>query len=119
MDFAEAGAGVAAADIVVLNRVVCCYPDMPRLAGAAADHARRLLVLSFPNSRWWTRLGLAVGNVALRVTRRQFRIFLHPPDQIVATAERHGLRTRLNEPGRVWQVVAFERAGGLTPAAGT
>lgn len=118
MDFAEAGADVPAADIVVMNRVVCCYPDMPRLAGAAADHARRLLVMSFPNGYWWTRLGLAVINLALCVTRRQFRVFLHPPDQIVATAERHGLRTRLTKHGRVWQVVAFERAAGLTPAAG-
>src|SRR2546430_1237813 len=34
MDFAEAGADVPAADVVVLNRVICCYPDMPRLAGS-------------------------------------------------------------------------------------
>jgi len=30
--------------------------------------------------------------------RRQFRIFLHPPDQILATAEQHRLRTTLNRP---------------------
>lgn len=118
MHFAEAGADIAAADIVVMNRVVCCYPDMPRLAGTAADHARRLLVMSFPNGRWWTRLAMGVLNAVLRLRRRQFRVFLHPPDQIVATAERHGLRTRLNMPGRVWQVVAFDRAEGLTPATG-
>src|SRR5690348_3290027 len=35
MDFAEAGSSVEAADVVVMNRVICCYPDMPRLAGAA------------------------------------------------------------------------------------
>ena len=40
MDFVETGAEVEAADFVVLNRVICCYPDMPRLAGAAAQHAR-------------------------------------------------------------------------------
>ena len=31
---------VEPADVVVLNRVVCCYPDYERLLGAAADHAR-------------------------------------------------------------------------------
>jgi magnesium-protoporphyrin O-methyltransferase len=30
------GDDVEAADCVVLNRVVCCYPDMPRLTAAAA-----------------------------------------------------------------------------------
>ena len=37
VDFVEAGTEVDAADIVILNRVVCCYPDMPRLVGNAAD----------------------------------------------------------------------------------
>jgi len=111
MDFAEAGGEAEAADIVVMNRVICCYPDMPKLAGAAADHARGVLVMSFPKERWWTRLALALANFGLRVMRRQFRIFLHPPDQILATAEQHGLRTMLNRAGPFWQLAALERAG--------
>jgi magnesium-protoporphyrin O-methyltransferase len=110
LDFATAGNGVEPADFVVLNRVLCCYPDMPLLAGVAADHARRALVLSFPNDRWWTRLAFTFANVGLRVMRRQFRLFLHTPASILATAERHGLRTTYNESGRIWQVVALERA---------
>jgi magnesium-protoporphyrin O-methyltransferase len=110
LDFAQAGGDVRPADFVVLNRVICCYPDMPLLAGAAADHTLGTLVMSFPNERWWTRLAFTLLNVALRVTRRQFRVFLHPPDSIVAAAERHGLRASYNEPGRFWHVVALERA---------
>jgi magnesium-protoporphyrin O-methyltransferase len=110
LDFALAGGGVEPADFVVLNRVLCCYPDMPLLAGAAANHARRALVLSFPNDRWWTRLAFTLVNVALRVARRQFRVFLHPPGSILATAERYGLRPTYSESGRIWHVVALERA---------
>jgi hypothetical protein len=40
MDFVETGADVEAADFVVLNRVICCYPDMPRLTAAAAERVR-------------------------------------------------------------------------------
>ena len=36
------------ADAVVMHRVVCCYPDYDALVGAAAERARRYLVLSFP-----------------------------------------------------------------------
>ena len=39
---------VEAADVVVLHRVVCCYPDYERLLGAAAQRARRMLVFSYP-----------------------------------------------------------------------
>ena len=112
MDFAEAGADVEAADIVVMNRVICCYPDMPKLAGAAADRARGMLVMSFPNRRWWTRLGLTLANFGFRVIRLQFRVFLHPPALILATVERRGFTTRLNQPGLIWQVVALDRTSG-------
>ncbi len=108
-DFAEAGREIETADVVVMNRVVCCYADMPKLAGAAADRARGMLVMSFPNRRWWTRLGLTMANLGFRVIRMQFRVFLHPPALILATVEQRGFKTRLNQPGLLWQVVALER----------
>jgi magnesium-protoporphyrin O-methyltransferase len=111
MDLTTAGAEVEGADIVVLNRVLCCYPDMPRLAGAAAARTRRTLVLSFPDDRWWTRLAVALANVGMRTTRRGFRLFLHRPASIRATAERHGLATAVDRPGRFWRIAAFERRG--------
>ena len=109
-DFADGAGAVPAADIVILNRVVCCYPDMPRLVAAAAEHAREVLVLSFPKATWWARIGLDLGNLVLRLARRQFQVFLHSPGQILATAERHGLKTSSNQPGLFWQVVALRRA---------
>ena len=110
LDFATAGTAVESADIVILNRVLCCYPDMPRLAGAASDHARELLVMSFPKGSWWMRIGLAVANTVFRVTRREFQIFVHPPRRILATSEQHGLRTVLDDKGVFWTVAAFRRA---------
>jgi hypothetical protein len=109
-DFVEAGVDVQAADFVILNRVICCYPDMPRLAGAAAEHARMMLLLTFPNSRWWTRLGLTLVNVLFRVLGVQFNVFLHRPELILAEAERHGLRTSSSHRGLVWQTTALSRA---------
>ena len=109
MDFAQAGPEVETADVVVMNRVICCYPDMPKLAGAAANRAKGLLVMSYPNRRWWTRLGLTVANFGFRVIRLQFQVFLHPPDLIQAAVQERGFRTRFNERGLLWQVNAFER----------
>lgn len=65
--------------------------------------------MSFPNRRWWTRLGLTVVNFGFRVVRVQFRVFLHPPELILAAAEAYDLKTSLNHRGLVWQVVALER----------
>jgi magnesium-protoporphyrin O-methyltransferase len=112
MDFAEAGVEVQPADVVVMNRVICCYPDMPKLAGVAADRAKGMLVMSFPNRRWWTRLGLTLANFGFRVIRLQFRVLLHPPALILAAVEQCGFKIRLNQPGLLWQVIAFERTSG-------
>ena len=48
LDIAADPAGVEPADVLVLHRVVCCYPDYERLLGAAADAAREALVFSHP-----------------------------------------------------------------------
>jgi magnesium-protoporphyrin O-methyltransferase len=108
-DFVEASSAVEAADIVVLNRVLCCYHDMPRLAGAAADHTRHLLVLSYPRRTWWTVASFAVFNWFLALFRRQFHIFVHRPKEILATAREHGLETVLNRRGAFWTVAALRR----------
>jgi magnesium-protoporphyrin O-methyltransferase len=108
-DFVEAAPAVEAADIVVLNRVLCCYHDMPRLAGAAADHTKRLLVLSYPRRTWWTVASFATFNWFLALFRRQFHIFVHRPKEILATARAHGLEPVLDRPGAFWTVAALRR----------
>ncbi len=110
MDFAAAAGEVGSADIVILNRVICCYHDMPTLAGAAADHARQVLVMSYPKRTWWTVIGLGLANLVLRATRREFHIFLHPPPQIIAVSQQRGLQPLLNQNGVLWIVSTLRRA---------
>jgi hypothetical protein len=109
MDFVDAAADVAAADIVVMNRVVCCYPDLARLEGAAASHARQTLVMSFPKERWWTRVVLWMANVGMWMARREFRIFMHPMSRIVAIGEAHGLKRSVSQAGVFWEIAAMSR----------
>ena len=40
LDFADTVEPVESADVVVLHKVVCCYPDYEALVGAAATHAK-------------------------------------------------------------------------------
>jgi len=109
-DFAQAASQVEGADVVIMNRVICCYPDMPRLAGAAADHARQLLVLSYPTGAWWMRAGLGISNLLLWLLRREFHIFVHPPEEIIAATKRRGLEPILDQRGPVWTVAALRRS---------
>jgi Methyltransferase domain len=98
------------ADVVVLNRVVCCYPDMPALVDAAAEKTKRALALSFPRDTWFMRMGLRAINTWSWLRRSDFRFFVHAPAEIVATASANGLRLVGEHRGRLWQIAALERS---------
>jgi magnesium-protoporphyrin O-methyltransferase len=108
-DIAVAPAGVEPADVVVLHRVVCCYPDYQRLLAAAADHTRRLLVFSCPRANAAARLILAAENLSFRLRRMQFRVFAHPPAAMLAALGDRGLHPTLVHKGLGWQMAGLER----------
>ena len=109
LDFAEAASELPDADIVVMHRVVCCYPDGVALVEAAAAHARRLVAFSFPRRTWWLRAGAGLLNVWLAARRMEYRSYVHPPDQLVGAAERDGLRRTYDREGMLWRITGFER----------
>jgi len=110
-DLAADPDAVEPADVVVLHRVVCCYPDYERLLGAAADHARRLLVFSYPRRNAVSRLFVRVQNLAFRLVRKEFRTFVHPPAAMLAVLADRGLRPTFRHQPAVWQVAGLERQG--------
>ena len=99
-----------AADIVVLNKVVCCTPDGIELAGIAGSLTRRTLVLSLPRDVWWTRAFFGSANLFLRLRRRSFRVFVHSPERVRRAVEAHGLTLASERDGPLFRIVAFERA---------
>ena len=101
--------GVEPADVVVLHRVVCCYPDYEQLLGAAADHARRLLVFSYPPRNVLSRFLLGAQNLLFRLRRNEFRTFAHPPSRMLAVVEERGLLHAYGHHPLVWQLDGFER----------
>ena len=108
-DIAVDPAGVEPVDVVVLHRVVCCYPDYERLLTAAADHAGRLLVFSHPPRNVISRALIGLQNLGFRLTGKEFRTFAHPPAAMLAVLEQRGLRPAFVHRGMPWQVAGLER----------
>ena len=97
-------------DVVVMHRVVCCYPDVDRLVGLAAAHTRRRMVLTYPRERPWTRAGIAAINLFMRISRSDFRAFVHPVARMKAAAQQEGLALQSREAqGLIWENAAYER----------
>jgi 16S rRNA G966 N2-methylase RsmD len=109
VDIASSPDKVEPADVVVLHRVVCCYPDYERLLGAAAERARRLLVFSHPPRNLAARAVIRVQNLALRLNGKEFRTFAHPPEAMLGVCREHGLSPAYAHAGAVWQVEGLSR----------
>jgi hypothetical protein len=109
-DVAEAPRTVAPVDVVVMHRVVCCYPDYERLLAAAADRAGRALVFSYPPRNTASRTFYGCFNLVMRLKGSRFRGFAHPPDAMLAVLERRGLRRSYEYQSRIWRVAGLERS---------
>lgn len=109
LDIATAPDEVDEADVVLLHRVVCCYPDYERLLRAAADHSKRLLVFSHPPRNLVSRAMFGSENLVRRLRRNDFRAFVHPPTRMHSVVESRGFALRYEHRG-VWTVVGFKRS---------
>ena len=109
VDILERPEAVAPADLVVLNRVVCCSPDGVALTGEAARHTRRTLVLSFPRDVFWVRPWIRALNAWMWLLRRSYRAFVHPPSSLIAAAESEGLQRAAKGRGPLWEYAALVR----------
>lgn len=110
VDVLENPSDVEPADVVVLNRVVCCSPDGVALAAAAGKLARQALVLSFPRDVRWVRIGVRLLNAGLWLVRNPFRVYVHQPAALLAAAEAEGVRVQDGDRSTWWQWALMRRA---------
>lgn len=106
-----------AADIVVINRVVCCYPDTQNLLDHTLAAARSVFAITAPVSKGptglWNRLWSTLENVGyrLRPSKYQgFRTFIHDLDRIDERIRAAGFRRTRHEHRRViWDLALYTR----------
>ncbi len=110
-DFVSRAESVEVADIVTLDRVICCYPDMESLVRLSGARTTRLYGLVLPRDRAIMRWGARLLNVWFRLRGWRYRSYAHPNARVDALAAEAGLRPRDERTTFVWRVVLYERVG--------
>jgi magnesium-protoporphyrin O-methyltransferase len=108
-DFVELAPGLAPTDLVILNRVICCYPFMSKMMEAATGRTQRFLGMVFPREKWWTQAGLWVGNRWLNLRQCGFQAFVHSVQGIEEAAGDRGLQVVHRSQDWLWHSMVFER----------
>lgn len=106
-NFVDLASGIKPADIVTLDRVICCYHDMEQLVGLSAARARKIYGLVFPRDSWWVKAWLAVQNFYFLIRGSPFRTFAHPTERIEALLNSMGLEQRSYRRTPLWQVAVY------------
>lgn len=108
-DFVAVVDRLSVADVVVLDRVVCCYPDYAQLLESALARCRGLFALSYPHDRWYVRGMIGIENLARRVKGDEFRAFVHPAAELAAIVLRAGFQRLTRGSSIVWCADVYGR----------
>jgi 2-polyprenyl-3-methyl-5-hydroxy-6-metoxy-1,4-benzoquinol methylase len=109
-DFLDIAATLPSADIVTLDRVVCCYPEYQRFLQESLRHAGRVFAFSYPLDRWYIRTWVGLQNGGRAVRRNAFRSFVHRVSAMEDVIRREGFRLLDRRSTRTWRADVYARS---------
>ncbi len=108
-DFAVTADSLPDADIVTLDRVVCCYPDVEVLLRGAAARARRMVAFTYPRDRWYMHAAVVLENSWYRLRENPFRAFVHSPQRMASVLESVGFVRPARRSTLLWALDLYCR----------
>jgi hypothetical protein len=108
-DFTDVASELPKADIVTLDRVVCCYPNFRGLLKAAAEHSRIAVALTYPRETWYMRVASRVINFFQGLRKDPFRVFLHPVAEMDSLLKGEGFERVSLRRLFVWEMSFYRK----------
>ncbi len=110
-NFVEMAKEITPADIVTLDRVICCYDDMPALVNLSVQKAIKLYGVVYPLDTWWVWLAMQVYyNFRHWLQRKQMRNWVYPTSEVEAIIRSNGLDRHFYKVMGPWQIAVFARS---------
>jgi magnesium-protoporphyrin O-methyltransferase len=108
-DFINLSPNIPLVDVVTLDRVICCYPDMKKLVETSIARAKSYYGIVFPRNTWWARLGISLINVFEKLKRSDFRVFAHSREEIHNVVQEKNFELCMDKKAGIWQVDIFKK----------
>jgi magnesium-protoporphyrin O-methyltransferase len=110
-DFVQLAGRLPEADIVILDKVVCCYPDWQAMLDVAIARSRRVIALTYPLDRRLTRVMIRLMLRLLDWIHCRYQPYLHDPAQIHAHLQAHGFHPVSGAHAHGWLTEIYVRDG--------
>ncbi len=108
-DFTDEAIQPETADIVTLDRVICCYPDMQTLVSKSAGLAKRTYGLVFPRERRLLKWSLPMVHWVLKLRRISFKVYVHSTADVDAILQQKGFCLQMVRKSLFWQMRVYEK----------
>ncbi len=109
-DFVALAEDIPGADIITLDRVICCYDNMQALVELSSSRAQHYYAIVFPRDTWLAKVFREVFNLIQRLRRNPFRIYIHPTQAVDAILRKNGLGLSFHHQMFFWQVMLYTRS---------
>lgn len=101
-DFIELLDQVNTADVTILDKVVCCYPDAELLVKSSVAKTSRVYALIYPRNRWFIKIAVEITAFALKLIRSDFRPYVHNPDNVESWIVDLGFKKAYQKNTIIW-----------------
>jgi magnesium-protoporphyrin O-methyltransferase len=108
-DFVRIADEVGEADVTLLDKVICCYPDWEALVDRSLAKTRRVYALTYPRDRLLTRLGVRSMRWGLRLAGCCYQPYLHDPRRVEACILGHGFVKSYSAQTSSWLTQVYTR----------
>ena len=108
-DVVELAADLPPADIVTLDSVVCCYPNLRALLHAAVTSRPRLVGMIYPRDVWWMLLYMRLYNLVHSLRRSPACYFAFRHRDVRAVLVGAGYSETYDAGSPSWRVVLYRR----------
>lgn len=112
-NFVDLAKDLETADIVTLDRVICCYHDALSLVGMSGNLASKYYGVVYPRDTWWVKLGWRVAGtlagLVMRMLRNPFRSYLHSSEEVNSILTDMGFQQRFRSTQGIWQIIVYAR----------
>ncbi len=108
-DFMEESEAIQPAQVTILDKVVCCYPDADGLVHRSLDKTTEVFALTFPRNTWYTRMGVTISALLMRLLGSAFRPYVHDPRQIEQWITQAGFTRCYENNTFVWLTQVYHK----------
>lgn len=112
-----ASADLPASEVVVMDKVICCYPEVGSLLKNASSACHEMIGFIVPRDeglwKWPLRLAARTGNLVYRLRgRKNSWFYIHSLKKIDAMLRQAGFARERKASSRMWLVFLYKKTVG-------